>query len=70
MGIKKYKIYQASSLSEIDMSIFEDNIRWNHDNSEFLVEYIKNPNNNEEYLNYEEVSVLIKNYPWSWEEEL
>lgn len=67
MGIKKYKIYPSASISTIDFTKVEEGIRWNFDNTEFIVEFIKEPHGNTVTLSYEETIELISQFPWDWD---
>lgn len=67
MGINRYKIYSSSSISTIDMTIIEPGIRWNYDNTQFLIEFIEMPDEGIVTMDLEETLQIISQFPWDWD---
>lgn len=64
MGIKKYKIYPSSSYGDLDLTKFEENIRWSLDNTKFIVEFINEPDNYDGVLTQPEARQIMITSEW------
>lgn len=63
MVTRKYTIYDASEITNIDTSKIASNIRWSIDGSKFIVEWINTPEN--EYLTHDEARLIMASPEWS-----
>lgn len=59
-----YKVYKASDYDSIDLSKVSNNIRWNNDRSEFIVEFIEQPHGNTIVLTHDEAKALTQTEAW------
>ena len=62
MVTRKYTIYDASEITNIDTSKITSNIRWSIDGSKFIVEWITTPEN--EYLTHKEALIEMGKPEW------
>ena len=63
MVTRKYTIFDASEITNIDPSKITSNIRWSIDNSKFIVEWITTPEN--DYITMEEARLIMASPEWS-----
>lgn len=64
----KYSIYNANEFNGLDTSLFHLNIRWNIDDSQFIVEWKDTPLNS--FLTHSEALEIMKQPEWVYEEEI
>lgn len=63
-----YQVYEAAEIDNIDMTLYQDSVRWNNDTTQFILEYIDAPATMVGKLTYEEALILMKTNVW--EDEL
>jgi hypothetical protein len=59
-----YHIYKTNELSTIDWLKFKQQIRWNLNATEFILEYISEPEDKTGVLTQEEARVYTKTEDW------
>jgi hypothetical protein len=64
MATKLYKVYQASDYDGLDLSKFTSNVRWNNDNTEFIVEFKEQPINETGVLTHEQAVQIVSQLNW------
>lgn len=65
MGINKYKIYPSSSYDDLDLTKIEPGIRWNLSGTEFIVEFINEPDNYDGVLTQPEARQIMITPEWT-----
>jgi hypothetical protein len=60
-----YKIYPASQYSSLDLSLYQDNIRWSLDGTQFIVEFKEKPHGNTITLTREEARQIMVTPEWT-----
>lgn len=59
-----YQVYAADKMDNLDMTLYQDSVRWNNDRTEFIVEYINVPETMVGKLTYEEALALMQEDSW------
>jgi hypothetical protein len=59
-----YKVYAADEIDNIDMTLYQDSLRWNNDSTEFILEYIDVPETMVGKLTYAEALSLMQTDSW------
>ncbi len=59
-----YKVYEASEMDNIDMTLYQNSVRWNNDDTQFILEYIDVPKTIVGTLTYEEALLLMNTELW------
>ncbi len=59
-----YKVYEASEMDNIDMTLYQNSVRWNNDDTQFILEYIDVPKTTVGTLTYEETLLLMTTELW------
>lgn len=62
MDTRKYTIFNANEINDIDPSKIASNIRWSVDGSKFIVKWITTPEN--EYITHEEATLILDSPEW------
>jgi len=62
--MKYYKTYLSSEYDNLDLTLFEHNIRWSNDRSEFIVEFLSPPHGNTITLTHQEALLLMNTDKW------
>ena len=59
-----YRIYQKSELPEVPWHLFVQSVRWNLAASEFILEYVNEPEDKTGVLSRDEAATYTKNSDW------
>ena len=59
-----YRIYQKSELPEVPWHLFVQSVRWNLAASEFILEYVNEPEDKTGVLSRDEAATYTKNEEW------
>jgi len=62
-----YQVYAADKMDNLDMTLYQDSVRWNNDRTEFIMEYVNVPETMVGKLTYEEALALMATKPWEYE---
>lgn len=68
MATKFYKVYTASQYDGLDLSLYENNHRWNNDTTEVILEFKEKPHGNTDVMAKDEAVVLMSTDPWKSED--
>jgi len=60
-----YQVYEADEIDNIDMALYQDNVRWNVDSTQFILEYMDVPEIMVGKLTYEEALSLMATDSWT-----
>ena len=59
-----YKVYEADEIDNLDMSLYQDSIRWSNDKTQVILEFIDAPHGNTITLSYQEALTLMNTAEW------
>ena len=59
-----YKIYTSTEYNNLDLSLYQDSIRWNNNNTKCILEFINTPHGNTITLTHAEALLEIQKPEW------
>ncbi len=59
-----YEVYAAGEIDNLDLTLYQDSVRWNNDGTQFILEYIDVPETTVGTLTYEETLLLMTTELW------
>jgi len=64
---RKYKVYEANEIDNLDMTLYQDSIKYNNDKTQVILEFIDAPHGNTFTLSNEEALTLMSTTEWKKE---